>query len=115
MQNQFPQGNSQQMTYEQFQELQRQRQEQEQIAARQAIQNIGADRESDRMRSVVQQLQSVSEELQMAENQIQVQMDAQLRQLQLIKQRIRQCESLIQETVTRPAGAQGLAGMQGMQ
>ena len=91
--------NSQQLSYDQFQEQVRQRQEQEQDMARQALLSAGADRQSDRTRAVLTQLSSLSQEIQRAENQIQVQMDAQLRQLQLIHQRVRQAESLIQETL----------------
>ncbi len=91
--------NSQQLSYDQFQEQVRQRQEQEQVMARQALLSAGADRQSDRTRAVLTQLSSLSQEIQRAENQIQVQMDAQLRQLQLIHQRVRQAESLIQETL----------------
>ena len=92
-------ANSQQISYDQFQEQLRQRQEQEQLMARQALLSAGADRQSDRTRAVLQQLASLSQEIQRAENQIQVQMDAQLRQLQLIHQRVRQAENLIQETL----------------
>jgi len=92
-------ANSQQLSYDQFQEQVRQRQEQEQMMARQALLSAGADRQSDRTRAVLQQLSSLSQEIQRAENQIQVQMDAQLRQLQLIHQRVRQAENLIQETL----------------
>lgn len=91
------QPNMQQLSYEQFQEQVRQKQEQEQELARMALVQAGADRHSDKIRTVVQHLQSLNSEIKMAENQIQVQMDAQLRQIQLIRQRVQQAETMMQQ------------------
>ncbi|HUC90451.1 MAG TPA: hypothetical protein VMS09_00310 [Paenibacillus sp.] len=90
------QPSTQQMSYDQFKDQVRQRQEQQERLARQALVSAGADRQSDRIRSLLQDVQSIGQEVQMAENQVQVQMNAQLRQLQLIQQRLKQIESAVQ-------------------
>jgi hypothetical protein len=90
----------QQLTYEQFQEQQRMRHEQEQAMAREALLRAGADRYSDRLRNLLVELQNLNAEIARAENQVQVQMDAQLRQLQAIRERARQAEHAIQSVLS---------------
>ena len=92
----------QQMSYEQFQEMKRIRQEQEQAMAREALLRAGADRYSDRLRVLLGELQSLHAEIARAENQVQVQMDAQLRQLQAIRERVRQAENALQSVLATP-------------
>ncbi|AGA57748.1 Uncharacterized protein TXXE_08135 [Thermobacillus xylanilyticus] len=94
----------QQMTYEQFQEQQRIRQEQEQAMAREALLRAGADRYSDRLRTLLVELQNLNAEIARAENQVQVQMDAQLRQLQAIRERVRQAEHAMQSVLSTSPG-----------
>jgi hypothetical protein len=91
-----------QMSYEQFQELQRIRQEQEQAMAREALLRAGADRYSDRLRTLLGELQGLHAEIARAENQVQVQMDAQLRQIQVIRERVRQAENALQSVLATP-------------
>ncbi|AZN41918.1 hypothetical protein [Paenibacillus albus] len=97
MQNQPP-ANSQQLSYEQFQAQVRQRELQEQQQAQQALKRVGLDPKSQQVQQVIQQLNSIEKELQQAENQLQMQMDAQRRQIKLIQQKI-------QHTVAQFQGA----------
>lgn len=91
------------LSYEQFQQQQRMRQEQEQAMAKAALQSAGADRHSEQLRGLLVQLQELEAEIARAENQVQVQMDAQLRQLQAVRSRIRQTENAAQQLLTTPA------------
>lgn len=88
--------NSQQLTYEQFQEQVKLKQEQEAQRAKEALKSAGLDQQSQQVQAVVQALYSVENELKHAENQIQMQMDAQKRQIQLIQQKITQAMAQMQ-------------------
>jgi hypothetical protein len=90
------------MSYEQFQEMRRRREEQEQAMAREALLRAGADRHSERLRALLAELQGLLEEIARADNQVRVQMDAQLRQLKAIEDRVRQAESAIQAILAEP-------------
>jgi len=90
------------LSYERFQELKRMREEREQAMAQEALLRAGADRHSDRIRALLGELQRLHEEIARAENQVQVQMDAQLRQLGAIRERIRQAESAVQSLLAAP-------------
>lgn len=92
----------QSVSYEQFREMKRAREEQEQAMAREALLKAGADRHSDRLRALLGELQSLNAEVARAENQVQVQMDAQFRQLKAIRDRVRQAESAIQAMLAAP-------------
>ncbi|MFC4809565.1 hypothetical protein [Paenibacillus sp. GCM10023250] len=104
--------NSQQLTYEQFQEQARLRQEQEQQRAKEALRSVGLDPKSQHAQAVVQALYGVESELKLAENQLQMQMEAQKRQIQQIQQKIRQAMAQVQGTV--PGSQQSGANTQTM-
>jgi len=93
---------SRQLSYEQFQEQVRQRQQQEEQMARMALLQAGADSRSEKLRSLAVMLQGVRDEVKLAENQLQVQMDAQRRQFSQIASRISQMEAQIAETIRQP-------------
>ncbi|AJY76700.1 hypothetical protein [Paenibacillus beijingensis] len=93
--------NSMNMTYEQFMDQVRIRREQEMMAARQALQNAGADSQSGRGREILNSMESIIRELELAENQLLVQMDAQQRQLKRVRDRIRETEASIQNYVLK--------------
>jgi len=97
--------NSQQMTYEQFQEQVQKQRELERIQAQQAIRNVGLDRRSMQAHQIVIELQNIDRELQLAENQLQTQMDAQKRQIQNIRQRLQQAEQSVKAAIAA-AGSQ---------
>ena len=90
------------MSYEQFQEMKRIREEQEQAMAREALLRAGADRNADRIRGLLVELESLDQEIARAENQVQVQMDAQLRQLKAVRERVRQAENAIRSLLPAP-------------
>ncbi|MGN7453689.1 hypothetical protein ACTHPH_02605 [Paenibacillus pasadenensis] len=97
---QQPQGDtSLSLTYEQFQEQQRQRREQEMIEGRMALQRAGADSSSEKVRGLVNTMQELVQELSMTENQIQVQADAQLRQLRKLKERASSIEAEVRASL----------------
>jgi|GEM_PF-621324 len=102
-------GAAQPMSYEQFQEMRRIREEQEQKMAREALLKAGADRHSERIRALLAELQRLDAEIARAENQVQVQMDAQLRQLKAIRERVRNAEGAAQAALAAP---QTISGMQ---
>lgn len=97
----FQTGSNLNMTYEQFQDQVRIQREREMLAAREALQRAGADSQSGRGREVINQLEGVLKELEVAENQLLVQMDAQKRQLNRIRDRIRDTETSIQNYVLK--------------
>ncbi|MCQ6562089.1 hypothetical protein [Paenibacillus mendelii] len=99
-QNQGQTINSQQMSYQQFQEQVQQQQAQERIQAQQALRNAGLDQRSQKVNQVVIEIQNIQHELQLAENQIQMQMDAQKRQIQNILQRLQQAEQQVKSTIS---------------
>ena len=82
--------NSQQLSYEQFQAQVRKQREMEQQMAQQALRNAGLDPKSQQVQQVIQDLQGIQSELNLAENQLQMQMDAQKRQIQNIQQKLQQ-------------------------
>jgi len=92
----------QSMSYQQFRELRRRREEEEQAMAREALLRAGADRHSERLRALLAELLGLEEEIARAENQVRVQMDAQLRQLKAILDRIRQAEGAIHAILAGP-------------
>jgi predicted metal-dependent HD superfamily phosphohydrolase len=91
-----------QMSYEQFQDQIRQNQERDQMLAKQALQQAGADSRSDKIRTLMAQLQGIQSELQLADNQIQMQMDAQRRQLGQVMERINQMERQLNVVMNLP-------------
>jgi hypothetical protein len=97
--------NSQQLTYEQFQEQVQKQRELERIQAQQAIRSAGLDRRSMQAHQIVIELQNIERELQLAENQLQTQMDAQKRQIQNIRQRLQQAEHSVKAAIAA-AGSQ---------
>ncbi|REE80112.1 hypothetical protein A8990_12266 [Paenibacillus taihuensis] len=88
--------NSQQLSYEQFQAQVRQREQQEQRQAQEALKRVGLDPKSQQVQQVIQQLNGIERELQQAENQLQMQMDAQRRQIKLLQQKIQHAVAHIQ-------------------
>lgn len=98
MENQGQSINSQQLSYQQFQEQVQQQQELQRQQAQQALRNVGLDPHSQQISKVVIELQNIYSELQLTENQIQMQMDAQKRQIQSLQQRMQQAVSLVQRT-----------------
>jgi arylsulfatase A-like enzyme len=100
MQNMQP--SNLQMSYEQFQEQIRQKQERDQVLARQALQQAGADSRSEKLRTLVNQLQQIQSELKIAENQFQVQMDAQRRQMKTIFDIVSQMEHQLGGVLAQP-------------
>ncbi|QJC52164.1 hypothetical protein HGI30_11760 [Paenibacillus albicereus] len=97
---QQPQGDSSlTMTYEQFQEQQRQRRDQEMVEGRQALLRAGADSSSEKVRGLINTMQELVQELSMTENQIQVQADAQLRQLRKLKERASSVEAEVRSSL----------------
>ncbi|MFC4101153.1 hypothetical protein [Paenibacillus xanthanilyticus] len=106
MQQQPNQGiNSQQLSYEQFQQQVQQQKEQERVQAQQALRNVGLDSRSQQVNQVLMELQGIQQELAIAENQLQMQMDAQKRQIQAIGQRIRQAESQVRMSMNASAAS----------
>lgn len=101
--------NSQQLSYEQFQQQVQQQQEQERIQAQQALRNVGLDSRSQQVNQVLIELQGIQQELSIAENQLQMQMDAQKRQIQAIGQRIRQAEAQVRMSMNANSNASGIA------
>jgi len=92
--------NSQQLSYEQFQMQVQQQQEQERLQAQQALRNAGLDKGSQQFNQVILELQSIQQELHLAENQLQTQMDAQKRQFQNMQQRLQQAEQHVKQTMS---------------
>lgn len=90
---------NQQLSYQQFQEQVQRQQEQERVMAQQALRNVGLDSRSQQIRQLVMELQGIGRELQQAENQLQMQMDAQKRQFQSIQQRLQQAELQVQSSL----------------
>ncbi|MBW7477546.1 hypothetical protein K0T92_22765 [Paenibacillus oenotherae] len=120
MENQGQPINSQQLSYEQFQAQVQQQQEQQRIQAQQALRNVGLDPRSQQISKVVIELQSIQSELQLAENQIGMQMDAQKRQIQSLQQRLQQAVTHVQSTFgantnTNAASGSDLQPPQGQQ
>lgn len=113
MENQGQPINSQQLSYQQFQEQVQQQQELQRQQAQQALRNVGLDPHSQQISKVVIELQNILSELQLTENQIQMQMDAQKRQIQSLQQRLQQAVALVQSTFGANAAAgQSSAGIQ---
>ncbi|MBM7563308.1 hypothetical protein [Paenibacillus sacheonensis] len=100
--------NSQQLSYEQFQEQVKLRQEQEQLKAKEALKGAGLDPKSQHLQSIAQALYSVESELKLAENQIQMQMDAQRRQIQLVQQKIHQAMAQVQGSLPNAGSGQSI-------
>ena len=100
--------NNESLSYEQFQEQVRQRREQEQQQAKEALRGAGLDQKSQHLQTIVQALYSVESELKQAENQIQMQMDAQKRQIQLIQQKIHQAMAQVQGDIPFASQSQAM-------
>lgn len=112
MENQGQPINSQQLSYQQFQEQVQQQQELQRQQAQQALRNVGLDPHSQQISKVVIELQNILSELQLTENQIQMQMDAQKRQIQSLQQRLQQAVALVQSTFGANAVTAQSAGIQ---
>ncbi|MFD0710764.1 hypothetical protein [Paenibacillus sp. GCM10027626] len=97
--------NSQQLTYEQFQEQVQMRREQERQQAQQALKKAGLDKDSQQLNQIIVEFHHINEELQLAENQLQSQMDAQRRQIQSIKQRMQQAEQQVKNVIAYMSSA----------
>lgn len=95
--------NSLNLSYEQFQQQVRERREQEQQQGRIALQRAGADNSAEKVRSLINTMQELVQELSMTENQIQVQADAQLRQIRKLKDRAAAVEAEVRASVSPPA------------
>ncbi|XEC95900.1 hypothetical protein AB6A23_04860 [Paenibacillus tarimensis] len=111
MNNQGQPINSQQISYEQFQDQVQKQQELERQQAQQALRNVGIDSRSQQVNQVLIELQNIQRELALAENQIQMQMDAQKRQIQNIQQRLQQTEQQVKATMaaaSAPASVQSI-------
>ncbi|OXM16146.1 hypothetical protein [Paenibacillus herberti] len=94
--------NSLNLSYEQFQDQVRQRREQEQAQGRIALQRAGADNSAEKVRALVNTMQELVQELSMTENQIQVQADAQLRQIRKLKDRATAIEAEVRGSISPP-------------
>ncbi|MFC4775223.1 hypothetical protein ACFO9Q_00310 [Paenibacillus sp. GCM10023252] len=97
--------NQPRLSYEEFQQQVKQRDEQMQAEARQAILNSGADRNSFKMRDLVIQLEGLTQEVQNAHNQLEAQINAQQRQLKIVQKKI---EDITQQFRSTIPGASGM-------
>ena len=96
-------------SYQQYQQQRFQREEQQARLARQAILEAGADSFSQKVMEAVNALRTVSRDLASAQKQLEAQVFAQQRQLQLMQQHIDQAIAQLQNEfrLIRSAGAPG--------
>ncbi|MGU3472750.1 hypothetical protein ACLBWT_16600 [Paenibacillus sp. D51F] len=92
--------NSLTMSYEQFQEQVRMKRIQDQEAGKAALHRAGADSSGEKIRGLVNTMQELVHELSMMENQIQVQADAQLRQIRKLKERVSAAEQEVRSSIS---------------
>jgi len=99
-------------SYQQYQQQRFQQQEQQAKLAQQAILNAGADSFSQKVLDAINALRSVSRDLVSAQKQLEAQVFAQQRQLQLMQQHIDQVISQLQNNFRIGGGASGGPYMQ---